>query len=172
MLRNALCAAIAATLTTLSPATTPSEARAASGFVCPWPLPANAAKGAPTLTTEYFSGATDITADKRLPILVNDLRKAGMSPSDIIDHLLGAYCPLVAANSALADWQKTLMVRRFARQVAGLVFVPPLKDELAILVDVPMPTELFDEINAAATKAGVSRDEWIERAVKRALTPQ
>jgi len=168
MIRNVLTAAIATTLVAAAPAV----AAAASNFTCPYAKAADAPKGAPTLTTEYFSGATDVTADKRLPTLVYDLRKIGMSPAEIIDHLLGAYCPLVAANSGLSDWQKTLMVRRFARQVAGLAYVPPQTDEVAILVDVPLPPDLFDEITQAATKAGVSRDAWIERAVKRALAPQ
>jgi len=167
MIRNVLIAAVATTLVAAAPAVA-----ADSGFTCPYAKPADAPKGAPSLMAEYFSGATDVTADKRLPILVYDLRKLGMSPAEIIDHLLGAYCPLVAAIGGLTDWQKTLMVRRFARQVAGLAYVPPQTDEVAILVDVPLPPELLDKITQAAAKAGVSRDVWIERAVKRALTPQ
>jgi len=168
MTRNILIAAIATTLVAASSAV----ATAQTGFTCPYAKTTDAPKGAPSLTTEYFSGATDVTADKRLPSLIFDLRKMGMSPAEIIDHLIGAYCPLVAANSGLTDWQKTLMVRRFARQVAGLAYVPPQPDELAILVDVPLPPDLFNEVSQAATKAGVSRDAWIESAVKRALAPQ
>ena len=168
MMRIVLIAAISTALA----ATLPASEAAETGFVCPYAKAADAPKGAPTLTAEFFSGASDLTADKRLPILVNDLRNAGMSPAGIVDHLVGAYCPLVAANSGLTDGQKTQMVRRFARQVAGMAYVPSQQDETAILVDVPMPPDLFDQVNQAATKAGLSRDAWVDGAVRRALAAQ
>ena len=37
-----------------------------------------------------------------------------MKPALIVDHLIGAYCPLVAADSSLSDKQKADRVRRFA----------------------------------------------------------
>ena len=162
-----------AMITVLAPLfAVPSWGQSPQGFVCPYQKPGGAPKSAPTLTAEYFSGATDVTADKRLPILIYDMRQSGMSPSEMVDHLVGGYCPLVAAASGLTDQQKTQMVRRFARQVAGLAYVPSQQDETAILVDVPLPPTLFDEISQSASKAGISRDAWIENAVKRALATQ
>lgn len=140
----------------------------AAGFTCPFIREADAPKNAPPLT-EILTGATDITAIKRLGALTADLLKSGMTPAAVVDHLVGAYCPLVAADNSLSDTQKTYLVRRFARYVAGLAYVPPGSNELAILVDLPLVPQLLDQIDAAAKKDGISRDAWIDRAIARQL---
>ncbi|MPZ41704.1 MAG: glutelin [Rhizobiales bacterium] len=140
----------------------------AAGFTCPYIKAVDAPKDAPSLA-ELFTGATDATADERLGILVIDLRKSGMRPALIVDHLVGAYCPLVVADTSLSDAQKTIRVRRFARQVAGLAYVPSEQDELAVLVDLPLAPRLLDQVNKAADKSGISRDTWIDRAISRQL---
>jgi len=144
---------------------------AVASFVCPYTVAANAPKNAPTLTADFFAGANDETANTRLGILVDDLRKASMQPGMIMDHLIGAYCPLVAADNSLSDAQKTLMVRRFARRVADLVYVPleQQREELSVLVDVPVAPSVFSQINKAAERAGITRDRWIEQAITRQL---
>ncbi|MPZ58250.1 MAG: glutelin [Rhizobiales bacterium] len=140
----------------------------AAGFACPYAKAAEAPKDAPSLAG-FFTGATDATADERLSILVIDLRKSGMGPALIVDHLVGAYCPLVVADTSLSDAQRALRVRRFARQVAGFAYVPSEQDELAVLVDLPLAPRLLDQINKAADKAGISRDTWIDRVISRPL---
>lgn len=140
----------------------------AADFTCPSAKAVDAPKDAPSLA-EFFTGATDATADKRLNILVTDLRKSGTSPSSIVNYLVGAYCPLVLADTSLSDAQKTSRVRRFARQVAGLAFVPSEQDELAVIVDLPLAPRLLDQVNKAADKSGMSRDAWIDRAINRQL---
>ncbi|MDQ8732148.1 glutelin [Bradyrhizobium sp. LHD-71] len=140
----------------------------AAGFTCPSTTAMDASKNAPPLA-DLFTGATDATADQRLNVLVTDLRKNGTSPSSIVNYLVGAYCPLVLADTSLSDAQKTTRVRRFARQVAGLAFVPSEQDELAVIVDLPLTPSLLDQIDKAAAKSGISRDIWIDRAISRQL---
>ena len=116
-----------------------------------------------------YSGANDLTAGNRVSELVADLRKSGMKPALIVDHLVGAYCPLVANDGSLSDKQKADRVRRFARQVTGLAYGPSGQDELDVLVDVPLTPTLLGQVDQAAAGAGMSRDAWIERAIKQQL---
>ncbi|MGO4387654.1 CopG family transcriptional regulator [Microvirga sp. 2YAF29] len=117
-----------------------------------------------------YAGATDADAGKRLGELMTDLRKSGLKPSMIVDHLVGAYCPLVAADTSLSDAQKTNRVRRFAQQVTGLAYMPSETDEVDVLVQTTLAPELLTQIDQAAKRGGVSRDEWITQAIKRQLT--
>ena len=58
----------------------------------------------------------------RLNNSVNGLRKLGLSKAIIINHLIGAYCPVVAQDRSLSFSNKTARVRAFARQVTALVY--------------------------------------------------
>jgi hypothetical protein len=91
----------------------------AAGFTCPDTVTSDAPRNASPLS-DLYSGATDLTAGNRLSELMADLRKSGMKPALIVDHLVGAYCPLVASDGNLSDKQKADRVRRFARQATGL----------------------------------------------------
>jgi hypothetical protein len=148
----------------------------AAGFTCPDTVTSDAPRNASPLS-DLYSGATDLTAGNRLSELMADLRKSGMKPALIVDHLVGAYCPLVASDGNLSDKQKADRVRRFARQATGLAYgqpdlgeldVPDL-GELDVLVDVPLTPALLGQVDQAAGRAGMSRDAWIEQAIKQSL---
>ncbi|MCG7391607.1 ribbon-helix-helix domain-containing protein [Microvirga sp. ACRRW] len=139
-----------------------------AAFTCPDTVAAKAAKSISSLNG-LFSGANDITANNRLGEVMADLRGSGTSPALVVDYLVSAYCPLVAADSALSDQQKVHRVQRFARMVTGLAYVPPGSDEDAILVEMPLAPDLVRQVDEAARRAGVSRDEWIEKAINRVL---
>lgn len=120
--------------------------------------------------SDLYSGANNLAAGNRVGELVADLRKSGMKPALIVDHLVGAYCPLVANDGSLSDKQKADHVRRFARQVTGLAYGSSDQGELDVLVDVPLMPTLLGQVDQAAAGAGMSRDAWIERAIKQQLT--
>jgi hypothetical protein len=141
----------------------------AAAFTCPNAAAADMRGPAPSLSGLY-SGADDVTASKRLGELMADLRKSGMKPALIVDHLIGAYCPLVAADTTLSDKQRVDRVRRFAQMVTGMAYVPPDPDEVDVLVQTALAPALLSQIDQAASRAGISREEWIERAIKRQLT--
>jgi hypothetical protein len=61
---------------------------------------------------------------------VADLRKNGLKPALIVDHLVSAYCPLVANDGSLSDKQKADVVRQFAWQITGLAYGQSGQDEL------------------------------------------
>jgi hypothetical protein len=140
----------------------------AAAFTCPETSGAAMPATTPSLNNLY-SGATDATASNRLGEVMADLRKSGLKPSLIVDHLLGAYCPLVAADNSLSDKQKTDRVRRFAQQVTGLAYMPSDSGEVDVLVQTTLAPELLTQIDQAASRGGVSRDEWIAQAIKRQL---
>ena len=141
----------------------------AATFTCPETVTSDVPGDASPLSG-LFSGATDLTASNRVSELVTDLRKTGMKPALIVDRLVGAYCPLVANDGSLSDKQKADRVRRFARQVTGLAYGPSDQGELDVLVDVPLMPTLLGQVDQAAAGAGMSRDAWIERAIKQQLT--
>jgi hypothetical protein len=141
----------------------------AAGFACPDTTAAAMLGTAPSLPN-LSSGADDVTAGNRLGELMADLRKSGMKPALIVDRLIGAYCPFVAADDTLSDKQKTERVRRFAHMVTDLAYGPSDPDEVDILVQTALTPSLLTQIDQAAGRAGVSRDEWIVRAIKQQLT--
>ena len=141
----------------------------AAAFTCPEAVTLDAPGNTPSVSGP-FSGATDLTAGNRVSELVTDLRKTGMKPALIVDRLVGAYCPLVANDGSLSDKQKADRVRRFARQVTGLAYGTSDQGELDVLVDVPLMPTLLGQVDQAAAGAGMSRDAWIERAIKQQLT--
>ena len=141
----------------------------AAAFTCPDTVTSDAPRNAPPLS-DLYSGANNLAGGNRVGELVADLRKSGMKPALIVDHLVGAYCPLVANDGSLSDKQKADRVRRFARQVTGLAYGSSDQGELDVLVDVPLMPTLLGQVDQAAAGAGMSRDAWIERAIKQQLT--
>ncbi len=140
----------------------------AAGFACPDTTAAGVPGTAPSLP-DLYSGANDITAGNRLGELLADLRQSGMKPALIVDQLIGAYCPLVAADHTLSDKQKADRVRRFAHAVTGLAYGPADSDEVEVLVQTALTPDLLRQVDQAASRVGISRDEWIERAIMQQL---
>lgn len=141
----------------------------AASFTCP-DTSASGMAGKASSLDGLYAGATDADASKRLGELMTDLRKSGLKPSMIVDHLVGAYCPLVAADTSLSDEQKTNRVRDFAQQVTGLAYMPSQTDEVDVLVPTSLPPDLLTQVDQAAKRSGISRDEWITQAIRRQLT--
>jgi hypothetical protein len=116
-----------------------------------------------------FDPATGQTNAIRMTQIVNDMRSRGLSSGMIVDHLVAAYCPSVAAQSGLSDNQRAHLVRRFAREATGYVYTYAGSGETAVLVDVPLSPDLLDRVNQAAVAAKASRDNWITNAIVNAL---
>ena len=140
----------------------------AAGFECAYKEAPNAPKDLPKIEG-LQQDMSALVAQKQLAGLVVGLARAKVPPALIVDHLVWAYCPLVSNDSALTDAQKTDLVRRFASKVAAIVYANPNAAELDILVDVPIVPDLLVKIDAAAKAGGITRDEWINRAIGQAL---
>ena len=73
---------------------------AAAKFECPSPLKPSA----PATLAEIKSQLPDRTAMAdvgRLTTTIDVLRREGLPKSGIIDHIIGAYCPMVAQEGSL-----------------------------------------------------------------------
>jgi hypothetical protein len=88
----------------------------------------------------------------------------------IIDHLIGAYCPMVAQEESLSEAEKGTSVRRFSGQITHLVY--SLESGLDVIISVPFTPDVVDAINDRARKQGLSGPAWISMTVENALELQ
>jgi hypothetical protein len=103
----------------------------------------------------------------QLSATIGTLRQDGMSKSQIIDHLVGVYGPMVAQESSLTEAEKNAHLRRFTGQVTQLVY--SLEIGLDIIVNVPLSPDVVAVLNATASKQGLSDAAWIAMTVEKAL---
>jgi hypothetical protein len=106
----------------------------------------------------------------RLNATIDALRHNGLSRSQIINHLIGAFCPVVAQNTSLSDAEKAEHVRLFAGKIAALV--SSYENETRIIIDVPLKPGVVDAVTTMAHKDGVSVGDWIARSVEAGLRQQ
>ena len=138
-------------------------------FQCPLPSnPNNQAK------LEQIRGllpdVNTMTNIEQLNTAIATLRRDGMSKSMIIDHLVGAYCPMVVREAQRTDAEKTALVRRFTGQVTRLVY--SLESGLDIIINVPLTPDVVDAVNSLARKQGLSGPTWIAMTIDYALQQQ
>jgi hypothetical protein len=107
---------------------------------------------------------------ERLNSTIDRLRRDGMAKSQIVSHLVGAYCPMVAQESPLTEAEKVTKVRRFAGQITQLVY--SLESGLDVIINVPLTPDVVDALNATARKQGLSSSAWIAMTVENALQRQ
>ena len=105
-----------------------------------------------------------------LNVAIGTLRRDGMSKSLIIDHLIGAYCPMIARDAALTDAEKATLVRRFSGEVTRLVY--SLESGLDIILNVPLTPDVVDAVNSTAKEQGLSGPAWIAMTIDNALQQQ
>jgi hypothetical protein len=103
----------------------------------------------------------------RLNAAIGSLRQGAMSKIQIIDHLVGVYCPMVAQESSLTEAEKNVHLRRFTGQVTQLVY--SLESGLDIIINVPLTPDVVALLNETARKQGLSGAAWIAMTVENAL---
>jgi hypothetical protein len=103
----------------------------------------------------------------RLNSTIDTLRREGMAKSQIVSHLVGAYCPMVAQEGSLTDAEKVAKVRRFAGQITQMVY--SLESGLDVIINVPLTPDVVDALNATARKQGLTSSAWIAMTVENAL---
>jgi hypothetical protein len=144
----------------------PPASVAAEKFECP--LPVKPTSPAKLQEIQRLLPDDNAMADiGRLTATVETLRQDGMSKSQIIEHLVGVYCPMVAQESSLTEAERNAYLRRFTGQVTQLVY--SLESGLDIIINVPFTPDAVDAINARARKQGLSGPAWIAMTVENAL---
>jgi hypothetical protein len=141
-----------------------APALAAGGFQCP-ARPLEVAGDARIQAALPTGDALDNV--EMMNTAVTTLRGQGVSPVLIIDGMIAAYCPNVAARSGLTDAQKAALANRFAARLTRTVYALDGAD--AVILDVAFPPAAVDAINAKASAGGVSAEAWIRGTVESAL---
>jgi hypothetical protein len=144
-------------------------ADAAEKFECPSPFKPNT----PAKLEEIKGLLPDVNAMAdigQLNVTIDTLRREGMPKNLIIDHLIGAYCPMIAREASLTESEKAALVRRFSGQVTQLVY--SLESGLDIIINVPLTPDIVDAVNSIARKQGLSGPAWIAMTIDNALQQQ
>ncbi|WP_428030111.1 hypothetical protein [Ancylobacter sp.] len=139
-------------------------ALAAGGFECP--KSTLEASQAATIRAALPTG-DGLDAPDALDAAVDSLRAKGIGSGLIIDGVITAYCPSVAAQAGLTDAQKTEQLAGFASRVTRTVY--SLDSEDAVILDVAFPPAILNVINDRADAAKVTPEAWVRGAVDAAL---
>jgi hypothetical protein len=135
----------------------------AEKFECPFP-----AKSAELQKVQQLLPDVNAMVDVgRLNAAVGMLRRDGMPKRLVVDHLVGAYCPMIASDSSLTAAEQTARLQRFTGQVTQLVY--SLESGLDIIINVPLTPDIAAILNATASKQGLSGAAWIAMTVENAL---
>lgn len=137
-------------------------------LAAPFACPAQPLEGAlPAAAKALLPPGDALDRPDALNAAVDKLRAQSVRPVLIIDGLIAAYCPVVAAQAGLSDAQKTARVTRFAARITRTVYAIDGADE--IILDVGLPPAVVDAINAKARAAGITAEDWVRNAVNAAL---
>jgi hypothetical protein len=142
---------------------------AAEQFKCPSPFKPN--------TPAKLEQIKGLLPNANVMVNINQLsdtiaifRREGMAKRLIVDHLIGAYCPMVVQEAALTDAEKAARVARFSGQVTRLVY--SLESGLDVIINVPLTPDIVDAVNDIAKKQGLSGPAWIAMTIDDALQQQ
>jgi hypothetical protein len=141
----------------------------ADKFECPSPFKPNTPAKLEQING-LFPNANAMSNINQLSSTIANLRRDGMSKRLIVDHLIGAYCPMVVRDASLTEAEKAARVARFSGQVTQLVY--SLESGLDIIINVPLTPDIADAVNDIAKKQGLSGPAWIAMTIDDALQQQ
>jgi len=136
---------------------------ALAAFQCPATDATNAADK-PNLSREDMAETGGAVSDT-LKAAMRHMRTEGLTSGEIVDHLVVAYCGRLPTEATLSDDEKAKQVSRFASRLVAFLYTAPGRNEEDIVVDVSVPTPLYQRLQKAAKKAGVSEDAWVNQAI-------
>ena len=142
------------------------EPVAAAGFECDRRVAADEPAGVHDIRSVLPIGDA-LDDPTQLNQAIDTLRKQGVSRTLIVDNLIGAYCPVVAKNTALSDPQKVTRMQQFAGTITRLVY--RVENETEIIFNVPFPPAVSDQIQAKAGAAKTTAEVWIADTIETTL---
>jgi hypothetical protein len=160
MTRFALLLSLTISVLTVAPAV------GADKFVCPSPFQPHAPAKLEQVKG-LLPGTNALPAINQLNTTIATLRRDGMSRRLIVDHLIGAYCPMVVQDASLSEADKAARVTRFSGQVTRLVY--SLESDLDIIINVPLTPDIVEVVNDIAKKQGLTGPAWIAMTIDDAL---
>jgi len=160
MTRVALLLSLASFMLTIVPAV------GADKFECPSPFKPNTPARLEQINGQ-LPNTNAMSNINQLSDTIATLRRDGMSKRLIVDHLIGAYCPMVVREASLTEAEKASRVARFSGQVTRLVY--SLESGLDVIINVPLTPDIVDAVNGIAKKQGLSGPDWIAMTIDDAL---
>jgi hypothetical protein len=142
----------------------PQTALAAGSFECPWQPVADRPAAA---VAKLLPSADALGDDAEISATVALLREHGLGSGAIVDSIISAYCPAIVKETGLSNAQKADALEAYAARVTDMVYVYSGADE--IILDVPLPPAIADQVQSTASDAGLSADAWIASVVEEAL---
>lgn len=149
--------------------------QAARGFGCPAVSNSGSQDAIPLPAKDIvqgFAGVTDAEMANRLGEVMRLVKAAnpGAQDADIADELVAVYCPVVAADNSLTVSEKHARINTFLKEVDSQLGVGQDTTGRTILIQVPLPQDVANEVNQAASAAkeqpGAYLGKMIEEQVK------
>lgn len=109
----------------------------------------------------------DFSDHAKIAGAIETMKNDGDDLINIINSLIGAYCPLVEKQQGLSVAQQTDEVRRLGLAVAREAF--SLSSENSVIVDVELPQAVFEKVQEQSKAKGVSPAEWIEDSIEKLI---
>jgi mono/diheme cytochrome c family protein len=120
---------------------------------------------------ELMRGVTPDSLDQRVNEIIAQVRAAnpGVSNDELSDDLVAAYCPILATDAQLSFDQKQTRLSAFLSSVTNILAQGQMPTGAKILLQVGLPQQVIDDVEAAARAAKENRDDWIAKALETAV---
>lgn len=128
----------------------------AESFECPVPQVSSAQTEA---VTKLLPDLQSFKDQAKLDDAIDKLKNDNDSVLQVINGVIAAYCPLVAAEQGKTNAQKTKEVQNFGLTVTRQAF--SLSSEEEIILDIALDPEVVESINSKAKLVNVSPQEWV-----------
>jgi hypothetical protein len=96
------------------------------------------------------------------------LQRPGLSYAEIVNALIAAYCPVVAALPDLSDADRQARVTRFAALAQRLAPDESLPARSQIIASVPLPPDVYQKLAAEAASHNLTTAQFLARMLTRA----
>jgi hypothetical protein len=148
------------------PALLTLTASASAAFQCPATNPPAASQS--SLAANVIP-SNDSSVSGPVMTAIDRLREQGQKSGEIVDELVTAYCSRIGSRAELSDESKAEQVRQFASNLASFVYRSRKTSAEDILISVPVPTRLYDQLRKAAKAAKLSESTWTIQAIRNRL---
>ncbi len=122
-------------------------------------------------TMNLIRYATPGEFGNRIGVVIAELKRnnPGMDDTQIVDNVSAAYCPILKAESGLADSERHDRMASFIAKLQSQLAKEQLPPGSRVLVQVPFSPDVLSQVEAAAKAANEERATWIEKAAEERL---
>lgn len=145
--------------------------QAARGFGCPAVSASGSQDAIPLPAQDIingFAGVTDAEMANRVGEVLRLVKAAnpGAQDADIVDEMVAAYCPVVAADADLTVAEKHARINTFLKEVSSQLGEGQSTAADRILVQVPLSQDVVNDVNAAAKAANEQPGAYLGKLIE------